>query len=206
MFIFSRRSPPWLALILTAVLCAFVLLESTVAIAGKAVFVNTRYAKLRAGKTSSAPEVARLAFGQQLNVVAEEATFLQVTTTTGQSGWVARQWVNDKAPGKSGLAESLGAAARGDGGSGVAYTAGARGLAPEAESYAATKGDMSVAIADVKEMERFNLGEAKVESCLRDGKLGEFADLRSARGVRPQRNPETCAIAGRPICLLRGIR
>ncbi len=189
-----------------SLLLAAAQLVAAVALAAGPVYVNTRYAKLRSGKTSSAPEVAKLAFGQQLTVVTEEAAFLQVTTAAGQTGWIARQWVASTAPAKAGLAESLGAAARGGGGSGVAYTAGARGLAPEAESYAAGKGDMAQAIADVKEMERYNVPEPKVEAFLKDGRLGEFADQRTARSLRPYREPLACAVAGLPICLLRGIR
>lgn len=204
-----KPHPSWLSSsmrrMLSALLSLCLLMVAAEAWAGKAVFVNTRYAKLRAGKTSSAPEVAKLDYGQQLNVVAEEATFLQVTTAAGKSGWIARQWVSSSAPNKDGLAESLGAAARGGGG-GVAYTAGARGLAPEAENYANAKGDMAQAVADVKAMEAYRVQELTLDGFLKDGKLGEYADLRSARGVRPTLHPEVCAVAGRPICLLRGIR
>lgn len=189
-----------------ALVLAVAQLLAAVALAAGPVFVNTRYAKLRSGKTSSSPEVAKLTFGQQLTVVSEETSFVQVTTAAGQTGWIARQWVVTTAPAKAGLAESLGAAARGGGGSGVAYTAGARGLAPEAESYAAGKADMAQAVADVKDMERYSVPDPKVEAFLKDGRLGEFADQRTARGLRPLREPLACAVAGRPICFLRGIR
>ncbi|MBM4344329.1 MAG: SH3 domain-containing protein [Deltaproteobacteria bacterium] len=189
-----------------ALLCVGAQMVAALALAAGPVFVNTRYAKLRSGKTSSAPEVAKLAFGQQLTVASEEASFLQVTTADGKSGWIARQWVASTAPGKAGLAELLGAAARGGGGSGVAYTAGARGLAPEAESHAAGKGDLGQAIADVKEMERYSVPAPKVEAFLKDGRLGEFADQRTARTLRPHREPLACAVGGKPICFLRGIR
>ena len=171
------------------------------ALAGRSVFVNTRYAKLRAGKTSSAAEVAKLAYGQELSVVGEAPGFLEVKTAAGQAGFIAKQWTADTMPSRSSVAEGLGAAARGGGNPGVAYTAGARGLAPEAEQYAQAKGDFAAAVAAVKEMERFALPDAKVEAFLRDGRLGEFSDTKAAYRLRAT---GVCAAAAKPMCWTRG--
>jgi len=197
-----RAGLRWLAraLAVCAVWCAF---DAAPALA-KSVYVNTRYAKLRAGKTSADAEVAKLAYGQELTVVGEASGFWQVRTADGKSGWIARLWTADSLPSQSKVAESLGAAARG-GSSGVAYTAGARGLAPEAEQYATEKGDYGAAVGAVKEMEKFEIGEAKLEAFLREGKLGEFAEFKAA-SFRPGSGAAICAEQGRPVCVLRGIR
>ena len=181
-------------------------LSAPVAAFAKSVFVNTRYAKLRSGKTSADAELARLAYGQELTVVTEGPGFLQVKTADGKQGWVSKQFTADVLPGRSKTAESLGAAARGGSTGGVAYTAGARGLAPEAEAYATAKGDFAAAVAAVKEMESYSVPEAQLDAFLRDGKLGEFAETKASGGIRPGLSWGVCVVADRPVCLLRGVK
>lgn len=161
------RHRSWLA---AAVVAATLFAEPAFA---RTVFVNTRYAKVRSGTTSTSPEVAKVAHGQALEVVGEQGGFLQVRLPGGQTGWLARAWTGAEAPKKDGVLERLGQAARAGGKQDVSYTAGARGLSQEAEAYAERMGQTEAAAA-VQRMESWRIADDELESFLRAGRLGEF--------------------------------
>lgn len=142
----------------------------------RTVYVTTRYAKVRDGKTATSAPVGKVDWGQALEVVREEGPFLHVRLADGKVGWIARQWTADSAPKKDGLAASLGQAARQGTGGPVTYTAGARGLSEEAKTYAST-GDRSAAIAAIERLEGHKLDEAALERFQQEGQLGEFQAL-----------------------------
>lgn len=146
---------------------------ASVAWAARTAYVNTRYASLRAGKTSTSPIVEKLQLGQPVEVLAEAGAFLQVKVQSGKTGFVAKAWTGDKPPATSGIATSLGQAARSSSSGGVSYTAGARGLSTEAETYAAGLGLQDAADA-VKRMEKANVDDAAVDAFLQTGKLGDY--------------------------------
>jgi hypothetical protein len=155
------------------------------ALADKTMYVNTRYAKLRDGKTSASKEVVKLAYGEAVTVRADDGSFAQVITTAKVAGFVAKQWLADNLPSRNQTAEGLGEAARAGTG-GVSYTAGARGLSSEAETYAAGKADAATAIAAVKQMEAFVVRDDQLDAFLKTGRLGEYQYLQSACLLQPQ--------------------
>lgn len=152
------------------------LVLASVAWAARTAYVNTKYASLRSGKTSTSPVIEKLSLGQALDVISEDGAFLQVKTPTGKSGYVARNWTADKKPGSDGLSASLGKAARTSTSGGVSYTAGARGLSTEAETFATSLG-LGDAAEAVKRMEQRSADDASVEAFLRDGKLADWREV-----------------------------
>ncbi len=144
--------------------------------ADKTVYVNTRYAKLRDGKTSASKELVKLAYGEAVTVQADEGAFLRVSTAAKITGYLGKQWVADSLPSRNQTAEGLGEAARAGTG-GVSYTAGARGLSSEAEEYASSKADAATAIAAVKQMEAFAISDDELDTFLKTGHLGEYRYL-----------------------------
>lgn len=164
---------PWRALWALAIAS---MLFAVPAWAEKTVYVNTRYAKLRDGKTSASKELAKLNYGDAVTVQADEGAFLRVTTAAKVAGYLGKQWVTDSLPSRNQTAEGLGQAARAGTG-GVSYTAGARGLSSEAEEYATSKADAATAIAAVKQMEVFVVPDDELDTFLKTGHLGEYRYL-----------------------------
>ena len=152
------------------------LLLATAAFAARTVYVSTRYANLRDGKTSASPILEKLSVGQPLDVVAEEGSFLRVRTAGGRTGYVARGWTGANPPTANGMASQLGAAARSSSAGGVTYTAGARGLADEAQTYAASLG-LADSAAAVRRMEQKTASDDEMAQFLQAGKLGEWREV-----------------------------
>lgn len=150
---------------------------ATVAWAARTAYVNTRYASLRNGKSSTNAVIEKLTLGQPLSVLAEEGAFLQVKLANGKTGYIARSWTADRQPSADGLSAQFGQAARSSSSGGVSYTAGARGLSAEAEAYATSLG-LGDAAEAVKKMEQTSVDDAAVETFLRDGKLGDWREVK----------------------------
>jgi uncharacterized protein YgiM (DUF1202 family) len=149
---------------------------ASVAWAARTVYVNTKYASLRNGKSSTNAIVEKLTLGQPLDVMAEDGAFLQVKLANGKTGFIARNWTADKKPSADGLTAQLGQAARTSTSGGVSYTAGARGLSEEAQAYATSLG-LGDAAEAVKKMEKTRVDDAAVESFLQEGKLGDWREV-----------------------------
>jgi hypothetical protein len=170
----------------TAVAIGLVTLLMAGGALARTVYVSTRYAKVRDGRTSASAQVARVDFGQALDAQEEQQGFLHVKLPGGQAGWIAKLWTSEQPPPKEGLGEKLGQAARSGGGE-VTYTAGARGLADEAKTYAAGK-DLGTAAAAVERLEKQKVDDAALEAFLEQGKLGDWRALAigvTAPGGRP---------------------
>ncbi len=150
---------------------------ASVAWAARTAYVNTRYASLRSGKASTDAIVEKLSLGQPLEVVSEDGAFLQVKLGSGKTGFVARSWTADQKPSADGFSAQLGQAARSSTSGAVSYTAGARGLSPEAEAYASSEGAGDAAQA-VKKLEQTSATDAAVEAFLKEGKLGDWREVK----------------------------
>ena len=157
-----------IALIAAAVLLLF---------AGNAVartaYVKSRFAKLYDGTTFKARPIAMLKAGTELQVLGQDKKLLKVKLKDGRQGWLPATWTSDKKQGKSGLLASMGKAARGGDGKDVSYTAGARGLSAEAESFAAKKPGAREAADDVKRMEKIAVNNGALAAFLEAGGLGD---------------------------------
>ncbi len=166
------RSPRW---IWHAAAASLVI--ASVAWAAHTVYVNTRYASLRNGKSSTNAVIEKLSLGQPLDVLADEGAFLQVKLANGKTGYIARSWTADQQPTADGLSAQLGQAARSSTSGGVSYTAGARGLSAEAEAFATSMG-LGDAAEAVKKMEKSGVSDAAVEAFLKEGKLADWREVK----------------------------
>jgi hypothetical protein len=146
----------------------------SLALAGQ-MYVGTRFAKVRDGKTATSAVLAQVTFGQPLNVIGEDGAVWKVQLPDGRLGHIAKGWVTATAPAKDGLAEKIGASARGGQGGQVSYTAGARGLTEQAAAYGKTQ-DRAAATAAVVRMEGFKVHPEDLDKFLQAGKLGEYKE------------------------------
>src|ERR1044071_9208677 len=111
-------------------------------VSAETVFVQGKTAKLRAGKTSLDPVVVELKFGEALEVLRKDGSWLEAKTAAGKTGWIFANKTSTVKPqeaGDSGLAR-LGQNVRKMEGSDVTASAGARGLDKESEAYANAAG------------------------------------------------------------------
>lgn len=147
-----------------------------VSVAAETVYVQSKTAKLRAGKTSLDREVADLRFGDELTVLKRDGQWLQVRTAAGQTGWLFANKVSATRPkeGDSSLA-ALGKSFRQKEASDVTASAGARGLDKASEDYAKRVGIQPRDREAVDRMTTYRISEQDVEVFLKEGKLGEYA-------------------------------
>ncbi len=141
------------------------------------VYVQSKTAKLRAGKTTLDKEVADLRFGDALTVLKREGQWLQVRTADGQTGWLFANKVSETKPkGDDTTLAALGKSFRQREASGVTASAGARGLDKVSEDYAIRSGIKPQDRAAVDRMATYQLPDAEVEAFLKEGKLGEYGN------------------------------
>ena len=153
------------------------LLLATATAQALTVYVNTRFARIRSGKTAMSPVVGQATFGQALAVLGDEGTFWRVQLPDGKLGFLAKAWAGADAPSKDGIAEQIGKSARGGQGGGVSYTAGARGLTEQAATDG-NRADLATAAAAVVRMEKVKLAPDAIDKFLSDGKLGDYKEVR----------------------------
>lgn len=158
----------------SALLGLGLVLAAVAAAAGK-VWVTSTGAKVMAEAAATAKVVATPALGAELAVLATRDKWLQVSTPTGEKGWIYRGRVSETPPaGKGGslfgpLAQSGIQANAADASRSI------RGLSPEAEQYAQnakTPGAYKKALDGVLAL---NVADADVDRFLREGKIGEYA-------------------------------
>jgi hypothetical protein len=160
--------------ILVLGLVATLVLAAASALAAQ-VFVKGRTATIRDGKTSRSAVVGTADKGAALEVLEEGGGFYRVKLPSGAEGWVSSVWVDVKPPAKDGEMEKLGAMARSGGSSDVSYTAGARGLSPQAREFAATRDAAAVAAA-LERMEAVRIAPETIERFLEEGGLGPYRE------------------------------
>jgi hypothetical protein len=166
----TRRPLQWSLL---AGLAAAILLATTAAAAAD-VWVKTRYATVRDGQTSRSAVVAQVKRGQALPVLRQDKGFFQVTLPDGKTGWISRIWVDTARPkGGDARLEKLGKVARQGDQEDVSFTAGARGLTPQARDYAQTKGTPEVAEA-LERLEQVRVSREALDAFLAAGRLGPW--------------------------------
>ncbi|MSP92656.1 MAG: SH3 domain-containing protein [Myxococcales bacterium] len=140
-------------------------------------YVSSRFAKVRDGKTATSPVIAQIGYGQPLDVVGDDGTFWKVKFADGRLGFITKNWLTAAAPGKDGFAEQIGAKVRGGSGGQVSYTAGARGLTEQAQAYGAAH-DKAAATAAVARMENYKVNADDLDKFQLTGKIGEYKEFK----------------------------
>jgi uncharacterized protein YgiM (DUF1202 family) len=140
------------------------------------VYVQAKSAKLRDGKTSLDREVATVRFGDALEVLKTDGSWLQVRTANGARGWIFVNKTTTTKPDKQDdeLA-ALGRSVRGKEASQTTASAGARGLDKVSEAYANRSGIPKAYRDAVDRMTAYQVGDQEVEDFLKKGALGEYA-------------------------------
>lgn len=165
-----RRPPLIILLLLSLSLSAGAALAETL-------YVQAKAAKLRAGKTSLDSVVANLRFGEPLEVLRKDGSWLEVQTAAGKMGWIFAGKTTAVKPSGSAddalarLGQSMRRTEAGD----VTATAGARGLDKVSEGYANRTGITQRDRDAVDRMAAYRLSDQEVEDFLKEGGLGEYA-------------------------------
>lgn len=160
---------------LYCVLLIGLFLSAGVALA-ETVYVQAKTVKLRAGKTSLDAVVADLKFGEALEILRKDGTWLEVQTGDGTKGWIfAGKTTATKPPGSGDddLAR-LGKRVRRTEAGDVTATAGARGLDKASEGYANRAGITQRDRDAVDRMAAYRMSDQEVEDFLKEGGLGEY--------------------------------
>jgi len=151
-------------------------LSAGVALA-ETVYVQAKTVKLRAGKTSLDSVVANLKFGEPLEVLRKDGTWLEVQTGTGAKGWIFAGKTTATKPAGSDdddlarLGKSFRRTEAGD----VTAAAGARGLDKASEGYANRAGITQRDRDAVDRMAAYRMSDQEVDDFLKEGRLGEYA-------------------------------
>jgi uncharacterized protein YgiM (DUF1202 family) len=142
----------------------------------ESVYVQAKTAQLRAGKTSLDKVTANLRYGDVLEVIQKDGSWVQVKTGSGAQGWIFANKVSSSKPsgGDSELA-ALGRSFRQKDASSVTASAGSRGLDKVSEGYAKQAGITKDVQAAVDRMAAYKITDQEVEDFLRNGRLGEYA-------------------------------
>ena len=140
------------------------------------VYVQAKTAQLRAGKTSLDAVVGNVKFGEALEVVGRDGSWMEVKTSAGARGWIfANKTSASKPSGSNDTLARLGQSMRGGDASATTASAGARGLDKASEGYANRAGVSARDREVVDRMTAYQLPDQEVEDFLREGGLGEYA-------------------------------
>jgi SH3 domain-containing protein len=167
----SRLAAPLVTLLLVSLY-----LLTGVALA-ETVFVQSKTAKLRSGKTSLDSVVADLKFGESLEVLSKEGNWLVVQTARGAKGWIFAGKTTPTKPAGSedDVLAKLGKSFRRTEAGDVTASAGARGLDKVSEGYANRAGITQQHRDAIDHMAGYRISDQDVEDFLKQGRLGEYA-------------------------------
>jgi hypothetical protein len=139
-------------------------------------YVQAKTAQLRAGKTSLDNVVANLRYGDQVDVLSRDGSWMEVKTASGARGWIfSNKLAATRPSGGSDALAQLGRNLRRGDASGATASAGARGLDKASEGYANRTGISQGDRDAVDRMTAYQLTDQDVEEFLKDGGLGEYA-------------------------------
>lgn len=140
------------------------------------VYVQAKTAQLRSGKTSLDAVVGNVKYGDALEVVGREGSWVEVKTAAGVKGWIfANKTSSTRPSGTNDTLARLGQSMRGGDASATTASAGARGLDKASEGYADRAGVSARDREVVDRMTAYQLADQEVEEFLREGGLGEYA-------------------------------
>lgn len=160
---------PWVAF------CA-VLVTGGMEAWAETVYVQAKTAQLRSGKTSLDAVVGNVKYGDALDVLGRDGSWVEVKTAAGAKGWIfSNKTSSTKPSGTNDTLARLGHSMRGGDASATTASAGARGLDKASEGYADRTGVSARDRDAVDRMTAYQLGDQEVEEFLREGGLGEYA-------------------------------
>lgn len=140
------------------------------------VYVQAKAAQLRAGKTSLDAVVGNVKFGDALEVVGRDGSWVEVKTSAGARGWIfSNKTTPSKPSGSNDTLAKLGQSMRGGDASATTASAGARGLDKASEGYANRTGVSARDREAVDRMTAYQIPDQEVEEFMREGGLGEYA-------------------------------
>ncbi|MFO0767409.1 MAG: SH3 domain-containing protein [Nitrospiraceae bacterium] len=140
------------------------------------VYVQAKTGQLRSGKTSLDGVVANVKFGDALEVLGRDGSWLDVKTSNGARGWIfSNKTSSSKPSGGSDMLAKLGQSMRAGDASSTTASAGARGLDKASEGYANRTGIGAKDREAVDRMTAYQMADQDVEEFLREGGLGEYA-------------------------------
>ena len=140
------------------------------------VYVQAKTAQLRAGKTSLDAVVGNVKFGDALEVVGRDGSWVEVKTSAGARGWIfSHKTSTSKPSGGNDTLARLGQSMRGGDASATTASAGARGLDKASEGYADRAGVSARDREVVDRMTAYQIPDQDVEEFMREGGLGEYA-------------------------------
>ncbi len=140
------------------------------------VYVQAKTAQLRSGKTSLDAVVGNVKYGDALEVVGRDGSWVEVKTAAGAKGWIfANKTSNAKPSGSNDTLARLGQSMRGGDASATTASAGARGLDKASEGYADRAGVSARDREAVDRMTAYQIADQEVEDFMREGGLGEYA-------------------------------
>ncbi|MBM4084226.1 MAG: hypothetical protein FJ272_05500 [Planctomycetes bacterium] len=147
------------------------------AVAQDVVYVKSRTAKIRADKSASA-DAKEVPAGTALKVLSKEDKYYQVQLPDGSQGWVFHVSVTDQKPDEGGGVLAGTGATSGITVAEASTSASIRGLKPMAEDYAKNKGISPKSVDGARKMEELAISSKDVDVFLREGKLGEYAEVK----------------------------
>ncbi|MBF0121141.1 MAG: SH3 domain-containing protein [Desulfobacterales bacterium] len=157
-------------------------ISMTLFAAGEKVWVSSSGATLKADKSASSKNVASLPIGMQLSVISSDGSWYQVSTQSGQKGWIYRGKISNNPPSnadsKKGQGNVLGGLLSSNIKSQYASdtSRSIRGLSPEAKEYAMKNGTPKDCQNALDEVLKLKVNPSEIETFLKTGKVGEYAE------------------------------
>ncbi|MEX5216958.1 MAG: SH3 domain-containing protein [Nitrospira sp.] len=143
---------------------------------GETLYVQTKTAQLRAGKTSLDSVVGNVRYGEAVEVLSRDGNWTEVKTSGGAKGWIFSSKLAQSNPsGGSETSARLGSSMRSGDASAVTASTGTRGLDKSSEAYADRAGILPRDRQAVARMSAYEIPDEEVEEFLKDGGLGEYA-------------------------------
>lgn len=140
------------------------------------VYVQAKTAQLRAGKTSLDAVVGNAKFGDALEVVGRDGSWVEIKTSAGARGWIFANKISSSKPsGTNDTLAKFGQSMRGGDASATTASAGARGLDKASEGYANRAGVSAHDRDAVDRMMAYQIPDQEVDEFMREGGLGEYA-------------------------------
>jgi len=169
----SRSLTRQCAMMLSLILGSWIFVDIAFA---ESMYVQAKTAQLRAGKTSLDKVTADLRFGDQVEVLRKDGSWVEVKTPGGQQGWIfSSKLTNNKPAAADSDLASLGRSFRQREASNVTASAGSRGLDKVSEGYAKQANITKDVQDSVDRMAAYRISDQEVEDFLRRGRLGEYA-------------------------------
>ena len=140
------------------------------------VYVQAKTAQLRAGKTSLDAVVGNVKFGEALEVVGRDGSWVEVKTSAGARGWIfANKTSSSKPSGSNDTLAKLGQSMRGEMPRRRRHRPAPEGWTRPPKVMPTAAGVSARDREAVDRMTAYQIPDQEVEEFLREGGLGEYA-------------------------------